>query len=758
MPEGVAAALRWYLALAAVGAGGLLPSLLLFERLRSGGVLYARPLALLAVAYLAWTGAAVGAAPYGTPLVVAAAAVLWVWSAALAWRRPALLTALRRRARVLIAGEALFIALFALMLLARVQAPAAQHTEKPMDLMLLTAVHEASELPPADPWFSGRRVSYYHLGHTGVDATARLAGVQVGSAFTLGVATAGALAGAAVFALAGDVLALSGTRRRATPWVAGGVAVASLLALSTLEGPLELLAASGIGGEGVYARLGVEGLPAPPGATNGVPDGFWWWWRATRILPGTITEFPAFSLILGDLHAHLMALPLATVALAVALLSFAGGMPLTWRSWLRRPGALALVALLYAGLAMTNSWDAALYGAVWLAAGLASFLAVGWRPFDAAFAVGRYIAVPAALALLLAWPFLSTIEAAAPGVGLERAGSDPARFALVWLPVLLPAAAAALLLRTAASRRAAGAGGALSALPVLAWVAAALAAGNGDALAERGAGWIVLAALVLALGAAAAASLAARRRGDHGQAAWLALLAAAAAIVLATELVRVNDELGQRFNTVFKFWYGVWLLLAVAGGAAIADAYDRLGGAVLRRGVATVAATGLTAVFAVALLYAPAAAVSRAREGQARGLDALAYLRRADPPAAVALDWVRTNLDGDDVLLEAVVSSYAPAPRLSAASAVPTLVTWPGHERQWRAERDAIGRRIGDAAALFEAGASDAGLAIARRYGVTHVYLGREERRQFGGDLTDRFASWRTVFETPGASIVKVPR
>ena len=758
MPEGVAEALRWYLALVAIGAGGLLPSLLLFERLRSGGVLSARPLALLAVAYLAWTAAAVGVAPYGTPLVVAAVAALWGWSAALAWRHPALLTALRRRARILIVGEVLFIALFALILLVRAQAPAAQHTEKPMDLMLLTAVHEASAMPPADPWLSGRRVSYYHLGHTGVDATARLAGVEVGSAFTLGVAMAGALAGVAVFALAGDVLALSATRRRATPWVAGGVAVAGLLALSTLEGPLELLAASGIGGEGVYARLGVEGLPPPPGATNGVPNGFWWWWRATRILPGTITEFPAFSLILGDLHAHLMALPLAAVALAVALLTFAGGMPLTWRSWLWQPGALALVALLYAGLAMTNSWDAALYGAVWLAAALTSFLAVGWRPADAVLGVGRYIALPVALALLLAWPFLSTIEAASPGPGLVRTGSDPVRFALVWLPLLLPATAAAILLRPAVSRRAAGAGVALTGLPLLALVGAALVAGEVDALTERGAGWIVPAALVLALGVAAAASLAARRRGDYGQAAWLALLAAAAAIVLATELVRVNDELGQRINTVFKFWYGVWLLLAVAGAAAVADAYDRLGGAVLRRGVATVAAAGLAVVFVASLLYAPAAAISRAREGQARGLDSLAYVRRADPSAAVALDWVRTNLGGDDVLLEAVVNSYAPVPRLSAASAVPTIVTWPGHELQWRAGHDPIGRRIGDVAALFEAGASDAGLAIARRYGVTHVYLGSEEQRQFGGDVTERFDGWRTVFETPGASIVEVPR
>ena len=43
-------ALTWYLGLVLIGAAGLLPATLLFGRLRSRGVCYARPLALLLVA------------------------------------------------------------------------------------------------------------------------------------------------------------------------------------------------------------------------------------------------------------------------------------------------------------------------------------------------------------------------------------------------------------------------------------------------------------------------------------------------------------------------------------------------------------------------------------------------------------------------------------------------------------------------------------------------------------------------------------
>ena len=747
--------LRWYLALTAVGALGLLPSLLLFARLRSGGVLYARPLGLLLVSYATWLAAALGAAPYGTPLVIAATLALAAWNVVIVLRQRALLAALWQRRHVLIAGEALFVALFVLIIFVRAQAPAAQHTEKPMDMMLLTAVHSASAMPPNDGWFGGREVSYYHLGHISVDVTARLAAVTPGVAFTLGVATAGALAGAAIFALAGDVLALSRPRRRASVWIAGGVATLSLLMLSTLEGPLELLAANGIGGESLYGPLGVDGLPPVEGATNGVPDGFWWWWRATRILPGTITEFPAFSLILGDLHAHLMALPLAVVALALAPLAFAGGSALTWRSWLARPQALVLAALLYAGLVMTNSWDAVLYGAVWFGAVAATFLGVGWGVGGALFGAARYLLVPAALAALLAWPFLATVESTNLGIEAVREGaSDPLRLALIWLPPLLPALAAIVLLRPSLHLRQLANPGALLALAVAAWLVAVLREGGVAAVEERGSGWIVIAAL--AAGGSLAAAAAARAYPlDRARAAWLALLAAAAAIVLATELVQIDDALGQRFNSVFKFWYGVWLLLALSGGVALATAIER---AVRPRAAAAIAAGAFAAIFGAALLYAPAAAISRAREGQPVGIDALAYIGRLDPAQAASLVWIERHLERDDILLEAPVDSYSAVPRLSAASGVPTLVTWPGHEVQWRANGDAVARRLEDARRIFRLGAGEEALTIARRYGVTYIWIGREERRQFGAELAERFAAWPLAFESGDARIVAVPR
>ena len=232
------------------------------------------------------------------------------------------------------------------MALIRAQAPEAIGTEKPMDLMLLNAVRGADALPPPDPWLSNEPLSYYHLGHTAVDAVAQLAGVSTGVAFSLGLAAVAAMLVAAVFGLASDLVA-STSKRRATPWIAGGIAVVATLWLAPLEGATQIASAHGLAND-LWVRAGVDGLPGTEETAGLVPTEFWWWWRATRVIPGTITEFPAFSFVLGDLHAHVMVLPLTVAGIALAAQTYEGGEPLTWRRWIAQPGRL-VVALDPAG-------------------------------------------------------------------------------------------------------------------------------------------------------------------------------------------------------------------------------------------------------------------------------------------------------------------------------------------------------------------------------------------------------------------------
>ncbi|TAJ18279.1 MAG: hypothetical protein EPO65_09295, partial [Dehalococcoidia bacterium] len=369
----------WYVASLVMLLVGLVPAGHLFDRHPTRGVLYARALGLLVTTWLAWTTARYALVPWGTPLIGGTAAATLIGGAVLGWRRRDLLRGIRGQIGLLLAGEVGFVLLFVVLVLMRAQTPAAYATEKPMDLMLITAVHQATTMPPPDPWLAGHQVSYYHLGHAGADVLARLSHQQPGVAFNLVTASTGATAALAVAGLAIDVAALASLRRRASKWAAGVVATASFLLVAPLVGLAAIVSAHGVAPD-LIARLGVDGVPPRGGTSRLVPDAFWWWWSTTRVLPGTITEYPAFTFLLGDPHAHLFGMPLAVLALALSAQVFEGSRPLTWRGWLRDPARLTLTALLFAGIVMTNAWDVVTLGGIWGVAALLAAARAGWRP------------------------------------------------------------------------------------------------------------------------------------------------------------------------------------------------------------------------------------------------------------------------------------------------------------------------------------------------------------------------------------------
>ena len=755
----MAEALRWYLVLTVIGVGGLVPAMRLFPGLRSAGLLLARPLGLAIVAYVVWLLSWSDLASYSVWLVLGVTIGLLVAGALALPARSVFADAMRTRWRLLLAGEALFLGTFALVAFVRAQAPAALATEKPMDLMLLNAVRGAESLPPPDPWLSNAALSYYHLGHTAVDAVAQLAGVSTGVAFNLGLAAVAAMLASAVFGLAGDLVA-SSTARRATPWVAGGIAVIATLWLAPLEGAAQIASAHGVGNN-LWVRAGIDGLPGVEETAGLVPSEFWWWWHATRVIPGTITEFPAFSFVLGDLHAHVMVLPLTVTGVALAAQTYAGNEPLTWRRWLADPLRLVVASILLAAITMTNAWDVVTVGLLWAAAAFVAVLRTGWSPWLAPIVVVRYLAPPALGAVLLAYPFLGGIDSPDASLALVETASDPARFLLVWLPLALLPLLGILLLRPRLRLGALILGVATISIVALAWAVAALDGEASAGITQRGAGWWVLGLLVVsAIGAVGMIGDAEQRR-DRALSVTTALVLVAVAIVLVTELVRLDEPLPGRINTVFKLWYHAWLLLALAGAAALALAFDRraferldgVRGSLLAGAVAVV---GILTV--LALLYAPLAGLARAREGQTPGLDAAAYLDDRSPNVAAAADWVRRNLNSSEhVVLQGLVQSYRGGDLVAVHTGVPTVLQWPGHELTWRGESVSLGERSAAIDRIYIEGPSEEILMLARRFGVTHLYLSEIERRAYGPDLDVRFAAWSAAYEGGSVRILELP-
>ena len=144
-------------------------ALFVFRPLSDRGILLARILGLLAVCWVAWLFVSLewmdfsrGAVYIGMTVVAASsAAVLW-------FKRSEIRDFIKARWRLILFGEALFLAAFLAFVAVRYFNPDLWHPyrggEKPMELAYFTAVFKSTIMPPYDPWFAGRVSELLLLG------------------------------------------------------------------------------------------------------------------------------------------------------------------------------------------------------------------------------------------------------------------------------------------------------------------------------------------------------------------------------------------------------------------------------------------------------------------------------------------------------------------------------------------------------------------------------------------------------------------
>jgi len=258
-----------------------------------------------------------------------------------------------------------------------------------------------------------------------------------------------------------------------------------------------------------------------PRTSHWYPTEFWFWWRGSRIIPGTITEFPFFSFLLGDLHPpHVMSLPLVLLALGVSATVWRGRAWLDWRRHKREPFAGIALAVIFGALAFQNAWDVITFSAV---LGLATFARNLRRapPLQAVLGAATYLGPVALLAVAGYAPWWLTFGSQAEGFyAYVGEGTRPAHAFLQFGPLL-----GAGLLTALFSARKATRGQSLNValgtawiplLPFVGWLALAAVRGEPSTGldARGGGGWVTLCAYGLSVWLLASSVVVLAARGD----------------------------------------------------------------------------------------------------------------------------------------------------------------------------------------------------------------------------------------------------
>ncbi len=274
---------------------------------------------------------------------------------------------------LLIGTEILFLAAFAWFLHVRSWNPAIRWGEKPMDMSFLSAIFKASTFPTDDPWISGRLLSnYYYYGYVLLGLPARLIGLPPNYFYNIAVCAIPALTVSAVFGL---VYALTRS------WKAGVLGSFLAVFASHLYAFLRLIFT--LDGNSAYFRaappewaaiqehwwetvkivwrmaLYSVGLAAPAEGAKGFLgfDTFFWPTGHNVTFGTNANEFPIWTYLFADLHAHMIVMPVAAAFLVCAY------------AWYRyetsskatvtgRALCFFVLALLLGTVTTTNTWNA----------------------------------------------------------------------------------------------------------------------------------------------------------------------------------------------------------------------------------------------------------------------------------------------------------------------------------------------------------------------------------------------------------------
>jgi YYY domain-containing protein len=765
--------LLWLVAVELLGLAALPLTLAFFPRLADRGYALSKTLGILVITWLNWLlGITLGAANLVVVLWVLAAgmAVLGMW--ALHRTGDDVRLVVRRIWPSMAVEEGLFLVSFSVWAVVRAYHPDIYGTEKPMDLMYLTTSMEHRHFPPSDLWLSGTTVNYYYLGYLAMATAANMAGVSAPVAFNLALAL--------LFGLTlSSAYALGRTLTRSYVWAVLAAAFVGLA--GNLSGWMQMWA--------------ILSSPTPNwGAFN---------WCASRVIGGcahytTINEFAFFSFVWGDLHPHVIALPFALLCVAIALhsmLSSEGG----WRAFGSPPTAwlmLGLAALALGSMYAINSWDLPAYlllvmgglvfgpfrGGVSLVSSLRSALPVS----------GLLVVLNVGLWL----PFWLTYHSSAQGIGFQEASTNIGEYLTINGAFLVPLVVALLvgewpLVRrlvsgTGPTSRASPALGIMNTstqtgetnddlppLPVKPVVAVLVGIVGLALLVARG-NLTVLALLFLA----AIAYHVLKRDATADPAATFAWLATSLGLGLTIlcEFVYLRDIFAggpnYRMNTVFKFYYEMWVLFALAAAWACATLWRRayMARAGQRVTLWRIGCTTLLAAIVVTSGTYTVLAVPHSGDsaGAVPTLDGMGYLKTMSPGDYAAITWLRSHAPRDAVVAEAVGGDYwgFPPPdrpgQVAIFSGLPTLLEAAGsHEGLWHPGNPLIPAHQSAATAIYGPDPSAAQAAIAANH-VRYIYVGPQEAQTYAnGNSTapnlTKFAHFmRRVYRANGVTIYQL--
>ncbi len=768
---------------------------------------------MLIVAFVVWILGSAGVPFTRTTILLVLFGFVILSGVFIFLQRKVLLSDLREKWQYFLAVEFLALVAFVFFLLVRLGNPDLWHPykggEKPMDFSYLNAVLKSTTFPPYDPWFAGGYINYYYYGFVIVGVPIKLLGIVPSVAYNIVLPVWYSILILSAFSVGWNLylgiprsraLRAGEPRRKRVLGTAFWIGLATALAVVVLGnlGTLRLIIHGyqqiASGGAAVDdARLGQQITWTFQGFVQflkGTPMPFYpgdWYWYPSRVIPGdVITEFPYFTFLYGDLHAHLLAFPIT-----VFVISWSLSVVLNKARWGESDGRFKILGtvmgfllggLVIGALRPTNTWDFYTYT---ILASLALFYSVlrHYKPKlklkvekgelieKLGAAIGAVLLL-VFLAMILYQPFAYWFGQGYTSVEIWKGDRTPLSSYLTHWGLFLFIIVSWMGWETYHWMKTTPQSELKKLEPYLTWIYA------GVILFLLSLVVFLILKITIALVAIPigvwAVILMFRPGQSDGRRFLLFLIGTAIALTLVVELVYLPGDIG-RMNTVFKFYLQAWIMLALVSGVCVGWVIQSL--KYWNRNLEFLWQAVCFVLVTSAALFTMMGTTDKIRDRMAADaphtLDGMAYMEYStyyDMGAEMQLDedyyairWLQDNVQGSPVILEGQAYEYRWGNRYTIYTGLPGVVGWNWHQRQQRAilRNNIVQERVDAVGTFYLTEDRNFIVDFLKEYDVKYIVYGQLERIFFPGAGLDKFEQydgelWREVFRYGSTVIYQV--
>jgi len=760
----------WYLFISLFGWLMTPLTRIVFSGLRHKGWGLSRLFGLLLLGYFVWLGGSLGVtASRGFILLVAV--IIFALNGYLFYRdRKKIIADLKSNKASIFRLEFVFLGLFLFFLAIRMGNPDLWHPykggEKPMDFAYFNAVIKSIHFPPYDPWYAGGYINYYYWGFVLGAVPTKLLGITPSIAYNLLLPTFFAMTGIGAYTIGVNLVKPSKKKELFT----GLLAVMFVLFIGNLGTVKMIMQGFQRLGELQISNTALNGFSPIVQFFTGVREYFRfgrfnyypgdWYWIPSRAIPGEpITEFPFFTFLYGDPHAHLFAYP-------VTLLSICWALSVFYQKWLYRfvfnkwAGILG-GALIVGVLQPINTWDLPVFLVINIAVMVYTYIRysneiVNYFPrisgqfrkiIEAAFLAIVFVCS----AFLLFSPFSRWYGQGYSSFALWDGTKTSLGAYFTHWGIFLFIIISWLVLE------------------VIAWMKATPLSRVGKWRDFKG--WFIFTGIVL-LGlwafllirgivislvavpiALIAFLLSFRKEIRDSKRFALLLISLGIGLMVLVELIVLSGDIG-RMNTVFKFYLQAWTCISLGASYALYSLIQNLQIKTQKTGTA-IWRTFLILLVLSGMQYPIIASVDKISDRMAPEtpitLDGMDFMQYAQyPEENVMMDlaqdyrlirWMQENIEGTPRIIEAHVPEYRWGSRISIYTGLPTVIGWNWHQRQQRTINPAewIYSRVTDVQDFYSTTDWNIVYKLLDQYKIEYIIIGQLERIVYPKDGIEKF-------------------